>query len=79
MLERVWTRLPRFLADAKVMHAQDISSIKASNQLKSKVLKNNTMNGKKLRIIWWVVKEGQKGDSTYRAQRKAFPINKKGV
>ena len=23
-----------------------------------------------------MVKEGQKGDSTYRAQRKAFPINK---
>ena len=26
-----------------------------------------------------MVKEGQKGDTTYRAQRKAFPINKKGV
>ena len=24
-----------------------------------------------------MVKEGQKGDSTYRAPRKAFPINKK--
>ena len=37
------------------------------------------MNGKNLGMIWWMVKEGQKGDSTYRAQRKAFPINKKGV
>ena len=26
-----------------------------------------------------MVKEGQKGVSTYRAQRKAFPINKKRV
>ena len=26
-----------------------------------------------------MVKEGQKCDSTYRAPRKAFPINKKGV
>ena len=26
-----------------------------------------------------MVKEGQKGVSTYRAQRKAFAINKKGV
>ena len=51
MLERVWTRLPRFSADAKVTHAQDISSVKATNKLKSKVLKNNTMNGKNLRII----------------------------
>ena len=24
-----------------------------------------------------MVKEGQKGDSTYRAPRKAFPLNKK--
>ena len=24
-----------------------------------------------------MVKEGKKGDSTYRAQRKAFPINRK--
>ena len=79
MLDRVWTRLPRFSADAKAMHAQDISSIKATDKLKSKVLKNNTMNGKKLRIIWWMVKEGQKGDPTYRALRKAFPINKRGV
>ena len=54
--------------------------VKATNELKSKVLKNNTMmNGKNLGMIWWMVKEGQKGDSTYRAQRKAFPINKKGV
>ena len=52
-------------------------SVKATNKLKSKVLKNNTMNGKNLRIIWWMVKEGQKGDSTYRAPRKAFPINNK--
>ena len=37
------------------------------------------MNGKNLRIIEWMVKEGQKGASTYRVQRKAFPINKKGV
>ena len=79
MLKRVWTRLPRFSADAKVTHAQDISSVIATNKLKSKVLKNNTMNGKNLRIIEWMVKEGQKGASTYRVQRKAFPINKKGV
>ena len=26
-----------------------------------------------------MVKEGQKGVSTYRAQQKAFPMNKKGV
>ena len=26
-----------------------------------------------------MVKEGQKGDSTYRALRKAFPLNKKRV
>ena len=51
MLERVWTLLPRFSADAKVTHAQDISSVIAANKLKSKVLKNNTMNGKNLRII----------------------------
>ena len=51
-------------------------SVKATNKLKSKVLKNNTINGKNLRIIWWMVKEGQKGDSTYRAQRKAFPLIK---
>ena len=35
------------------------------------------MNGKNLGMIWWMVKEGQKGDSTYRAQRKAFPLIKK--
>ena len=79
MLERVWTLLPRFSADAKVTHAQDISSVIATNKLKSKVLKNNTMNGKNLRIIEWMVKEGQKGASTYRVQRKAFPNNKKEV
>ena len=79
MLERVWTLLARFSADVKVMHAQDISSVIATNKLKSKVLKNNTMNGKNLRIIWWMVREGQKGDTTYRAPRKAFPINEKGV
>ena len=79
MLERVWTLLPRFWADAKVTHSQDISSVIATNKLKSKVLKNNTMNGKNLRIIWWMVKEGQKGASMYRVQPKAFPINKKGV
>ena len=50
-------------------------SVIATNKLKSKVLKNNTMNGKNLRIIWWMVREGRKGDSTYRAPRKAFPIN----
>ena len=79
MLERVWTRLARLSADAEATHAQDISSIKVTNKMKSKVLKNNTVNGKKLKIIWWMVKEGQKGDSTYRVQRKAFPLNKKGV
>ena len=79
MLKRVWTRLPRFSADAKVTYAQDISSVIATNKLKSKVLKNNTMNGKNLRIIEWMVKEGQKGASTYRTQRKAFPIIKKEV
>ena len=47
MLERVWTLLPRFSADVKVTHAQDISSVIATNKLKSKVLKNNTMNGKR--------------------------------
>ena len=78
-LERLWTLLPRFPADAKATHAQDTSSVIATNKLKSKVLKNNTMNGKNLTIIWWMVKEGQKNVSTYRAQRKAFPINKKGV
>ena len=50
MLERVWTLLPRFSADVKVTHAQDISSIIATNKLKSKVLKNNTMNGKRWSI-----------------------------
>ena len=79
MLERVWTLLQRFSADAKVTHAQDISSVIATNKLKSKVLKNDTINGKNLRIIEWMVKEGQKGASTYRTQRKAFPIIKKEV
>ena len=51
MLERVWTRLPRFAADAKVTHAQVISSVIAISKLKSKVLKNNTMNDKNLRMI----------------------------
>ena len=51
MLERLWTLLQLFSADAKVTHAQDISSVIATNKLKSKVLKNNTMNGKNLRII----------------------------
>ena len=51
MLKRVWNLLPPFSADAKVMHAQDISSVIATNKLKSKVLKNNTINGKNLRII----------------------------
>ena len=37
------------------------------------------MNGKNLRIIEWMVKQGQKGASTYRVQRKAFPNNKKEV
>ena len=50
-LERVWTLLPRFPADAKATHAQDTPSVIATNKLKSKVLKNNTMNGKNLRII----------------------------
>ena len=79
MLERVWTLLPRFSADAKVTHAQDISSVIATNKLKSKVLKNDTINGKNLRIIEWMVKDGQKSASTYRTQRKAFPIIKKEV
>ena len=30
-------------------------SIKATNKLKSKVLKNNTINGKNFTIIWWMV------------------------
>ena len=47
MLERVWTLLPQFSADVKVTHAQDISSVIATNKLKSKVLKNNIMNGKR--------------------------------
>ena len=51
MLDRVWTLLPRFSADVNVTHAQHISSVIAANKLKSKVLKNNTMNGKNLRII----------------------------
>ena len=61
MLERVWTLLPRFSADVKVTHEQDISSVIAANKLKSKVLKNNTMNGKNLRIIWWVLMNGKRG------------------
>ena len=76
MLERVWTLLPRFSADAKVTHAQDISSVIATNKLKSKVLKNDTINGENLRIIEWM---GQKGASTYRTQRKAFLYIKKEV
>ena len=40
MLKRVWTRLPRLSADAKVTHAQDVSSVIATNKLKTKVLKN---------------------------------------
>ena len=51
MLEKVWTLLPRFSADAKVTHAQNISSVIATNELKSKVLKNDTINGKNLSII----------------------------
>ena len=47
MLDRVWTLFQRFSAYAKVTHAQDISSVIATNKLKSKVLKNNTMNGKR--------------------------------
>ena len=79
MLERVWTLLPRFLAaDTKVMHVQDYSYVIATNKLKKKVLKNNTMNGKSLRIIW-MVKEGQKGDSIYYAQLKALPLIKRSV
>ena len=76
MLEGLWTLLPRFSADARVTHAQDISFVIATNELKSKVVKNN---GKNLRIIEWMVKDGQKGASVYRVQRKVFPINKKGV
>ena len=79
MLEREWTLLPRFSADAKVTHAQDISSVIATNKLKSKGLKNDTINGKNLRIIEWMVKEGKKGAYTYRTQRKAFPTIKKEV
>ena len=79
MLERVWTLLQRFSADAKVTHVQDISSVIATNKLKSKVLKNDTINCKNLRIIEWMVKDGQKSASTYRTQRKAFPIIKKEV
>ena len=78
MLEKVCTLLPRFSADAKVTHAQDICSVIATNELKSKVLKNDTINGKNLSIIEWMVKEGQ-GAPTYRTQRKAFPIKKEGV
>ena len=78
MLKRVWTRLPRFAADAKVTHAQVISSVIATSKLKSKVLKNNTMNGKNLRMIWWKIKEGKKCDSTYhRRHEKPFPLIKK--
>ena len=77
MLERVWTLLPQFCADTKVTHVQDNSYVIATNKLKNKVLMNKTMNGKSLRM-WWMVKEGQKGDSTYHAQRKAFPFIKKG-
>ena len=51
MLERVWTLLAPFSADAKVTHAQDICSVIATNRLKSKVLKNDTINGKNLSII----------------------------
>ena len=51
MLEKVCTLLAQFSADAKVTHAQDISSVIATNKLKSKVLKNDTINGKNLRII----------------------------
>ena len=47
MLERVWTLLPQFSTDVKVTHAQDTSSVMATNKLKSKVLKNNIMNGKR--------------------------------
>ena len=79
MLDRVWTLFQRFSAYAKVTHAQDISSVVATNKLKSKVLKNDTINGKNLRIIEWMVKDGQKSASTYRTQRKAFPIIKKEV
>ena len=77
MLERVWTLLPRFWADTKVKHVQDNSYVIVTNKLKNKVLKNNTMNGKNLRIIWWMVKEGKKRESPYRTQRKAFPLIKK--
>ena len=48
MFERVWTLLPRFLADSKVTHVQDNSYVIAT---KNKVLKNNTMSGKSLRIL----------------------------
>ena len=46
MLERVWTRLPEFWADTKVTHVQDESLVIATNKLKNKVPKNNTLNGK---------------------------------
>ena len=78
MLERVWTLLRQFWADTKVTHVQDNSYVIATNKLKNKVLKNKTMNGKRLRIIWWMVKEGQKGDYLPRAT-KSLSINKKGV
>ena len=35
------------------------------------------MNGKNLGMIWWMVKEGQKGDSTYPANERPFPLIKK--
>ena len=37
------------------------------------------MNSKNLRIIEWIVREGKKDDSTYRAPQKAFPVNQKIV
>ena len=48
MLERGWTLLPQFWADTKVTHVQDNSYVIAT---KNKVLKNNTMSGKSLRIL----------------------------
>ena len=67
-----------FSWSAKDTHAQDISSVIATNKLKSKVLKNNTMNGKNLRIIEWMVKEGQTEVPLRTAcNEKPFPLIKK--
>ena len=67
--ERVWTLLPRFWADTRVTHVQDNSYVIATNKLKNKVLKNNTMNGK----------GGSKRRLYLPRATKSLSINKKGV